>query len=63
MAARDDAGAPALRLQVLHHGQGGGRLAGAAGDDVADHDHRHRQALGFSTPARYSAWRRPSSAP
>ncbi len=44
VAARDDAGPPAGRLQVAHQGDGHGGLAGAAGDHVAHHDDGHRQA-------------------
>ena len=45
VAARDDAGRPAEAAQPADDGDGGGRLAGAAGDQVADHQHRHRQTL------------------
>ena len=43
--ARDDAGPPAARQQVLRHSQRGRRFARAACHHVANHDDRHRQAL------------------
>ena len=45
IAARDDADAHADRLEVLHDGDGGGRLASTACHHIAHHQHRHRQTL------------------
>ena len=50
VAARDHARRAAGAAQRLDQRDHGRRLAGAAGDQVADHDHRHRRPLG-STPA------------
>ncbi len=50
MAARDHAWAPAGLLQRLHERDHGRRLAGAADDEVADDQHRHRRALRAASP-------------
>ena len=52
VAARDDAGCPAVLSQSLHECDDGRRLAGAAGDQVADHEHRHRRVFGVSPAQR-----------
>ena len=58
VASRDDAGTQTAFLQVAHHGNHGGRLAGPAGHDIAHHDHRHagmlrtQQAPGKGLPAQ-----------
>ncbi|MCY1377048.1 hypothetical protein D9M69_645910 [compost metagenome] len=47
VAARDHARTPALVAQVVHHRDHRGRLARAAHHHIADHDHRHLDAVGL----------------
>jgi hypothetical protein len=45
IAPRNHAGVQAARTQMLDHSDHSGRLASAASDDVADHDHRYSGVL------------------